>query len=73
MLLPNKILSKKQGFDARYFLIFFPNIFKMRQSLIAFKFLVEVLWKGMQEALAPKKITFLPMSVTPEQKMLKFF
>jgi hypothetical protein len=54
-------------------LIFFPNNFKMRQSLIAFKFLVEVLWKGMQEALAPKKITFLPMSVTPEQKMLKFF
>jgi hypothetical protein len=43
MLLPDKILSKKQGFDARYILIFFPNNFKMRQSLIAFKFLVEVL------------------------------
>jgi len=42
MLLPDKILSpKKQAFDGRYFLLFFPYIFKMRQSLIAFKFLVE--------------------------------
>jgi hypothetical protein len=68
MLLPDKILSKKQAFDARQFLLFFPNNFKMRQSLIVFQFLVEVLWKGMQEALTPKKITVLPMSVTPEKK-----
>ena len=68
MLLPDKILSKKQAFDARHFLLFFPNNFNMRQSLIVFQFLVEVLWKGMQEALTPKKITVLPMSVTPEKK-----
>jgi hypothetical protein len=41
MLLPDKILSKKQAFDVRYFLLFSPNHFKMRQSLIVLKFLVE--------------------------------
>ena len=42
MLLPdNNSLSKKQTFGVGYFFAIFPNNFKMRQSLIAFKFLVD--------------------------------
>jgi hypothetical protein len=39
MLLPEtNPLFRKRVFDVRYFLLFFPNSFKMRQSLIVFNF-----------------------------------